>query len=131
MAWCYYCRRYTVNGRCPICNRMYEEPGKKYDFYGKEIKPNPPKKSSTSKSSSSSSGTSYSNPYFWPGFFLGLGINFGAIMIAKHKNKKMLSGAITGMVINSIITIQVIIVLINAYLYSLGIPNQLLSLIAI
>lgn len=38
MAWCYYCRRYTVNGRCPDCGRLYQDPNKNYDFYRKESK---------------------------------------------------------------------------------------------
>ena len=59
MARCVYCRRYTVNGRCPVCNRMYEEPNKRYDFYGKEIKP----KSTPNKKSSSSD---YSQSTYFP-----------------------------------------------------------------
>lgn len=117
MAWCYYCRRYTVNGRCPVCNRMYEEPNKRYDFYGNEIKEKKPK---TSKSSSSSS-EGYADPYFWPAFWMGIGMNFGAIIIAAKTNKKKLPGAIVGAIINTIFTVHIITILIYSYLNAAGI----------
>ena len=33
MAWCVYCNRHTLNGRCPVCNRLYEQ--SKQFFSGK------------------------------------------------------------------------------------------------
>ena len=118
MAWCYYCRRYTVNGRCPVCNRMYEEPNKRYDFYGKEIKEKPqPKRSS----SSSSTYQSESSIYFWRGFFLGLGTNWGAIFIARKVNRKMMGGAITGAIVSTILIVHIASILIMSYLNAMGI----------
>ena len=111
MAWCPYCRRYTVNGRCPNCNRMYTEPNKNYDFYGKEIPSSPSQPGSISLEA---------DPCFWPGFWLGIAINFGAIIIAKYKNRQMLKGAIVGMVINSVFTLHVITILVYTFLYMLG-----------
>ena len=125
MAWCYYCRRYTVNGRCPVCNRMYEEPNKRYDFYGKEIKPKTQnnRKSSTNSSKSSSSGYSSSSysyssgPGFWSGFWLGIAINFGALIIAiKTHHSSMRNGAIVGMVINTLFTLYCLEVIGYAFL---------------
>ena len=113
MAWCPYCRRYTVNGRCPNCNRMYTEPNKNYDFYGKEIK--------SSSNSSGGSATFTSTPYFWPGFWLGIAINFGAILIAKYKNRKMLKGAIVGTILNSVFTLHIITILIYTILIANGV----------
>lgn len=111
MAWCPYCRKYTVNGRCPNCNRMYTEPNKNYDFYGNEIK----------STSSGSSGITYtSDPYFWGAFWLGVAINFGAIIIAKNKNRKMLKGAIIGTVVNSIFTLHVLTIFVYTFLYMFG-----------
>ena len=109
MAWCYYCRRYTVNGRCPVCNRMYEEPGKNYDFYGKEIKRKPEPK----RSGKSSGESSYSDPLFARGFWLGIAINFGAIIIAKKTGRVRMAGAITGMVINSVLTLHILGILLT------------------
>ena len=112
MAWCYYCRTHTVNGKCPKCGRLYSLANKNYDYYGKEIK---------SSSSTSDSSIHYeTDSCFWPGFWLGIAINFGAIIIAKRKNEKMLGGAITGMVINSIFIIHIISVIIFIILYMLG-----------
>ena len=109
MAWCYYCHRYTVNGRCPNCNRMYEEPGKKYDFYGKEIKSQP--------ASKPSSGGRYNIDYS-NGVWLGIAINFFAIIIAHKKdNHDMKKGAILGTILNSIFLTHIIIVLIYIFYY--------------
>ena len=98
MAWCYYCRNHTVNGRCPNCNRLYEFPGKKYDYYGKEIKSTSTSSSSSKSSSSSfykgSSLSSYASykvdemyGSFAVGFWLALAISFGSIIIASKKEK--------------------------------------------
>ena len=101
MAWCYYCRRYTVNGRCPVCNRLYEEPGKSYDFYGKEIKKSPPPSSKGSKD------TYDSDPLFSRGVWLGIAINFGAIIIAKKTGRVRVGGAVLGTVLNSLFLLHV------------------------
>ena len=110
MAWCYYCRRYTVNGRCPDCGRLYEDPNKKYDFYGKEIK------SSSSSKSSGSLGSVSSG--FMGGFWLGIVISFFAIIIARKKeNREMKRGAIVGTIINAILVTHIITVFVYAWLY--------------
>ena len=114
MAWCYYCRRYTVNGRCPVCNRMYEEPNKKYDFYGREIKTSTPSKSTTS-----SKGGHYDLDYH-NGVWLGIFINFPSIIIAHVKgNWRMKKGAILGTIINSIFLTHIIGVCIYIFTYNL------------
>ena len=105
MAWCYYCRRYTVNGQCPACGRIYQDPHKSYDFYGKEIKK---QSSATTRKTSSSEPTYYSDPKWGRGFWLGIAINFGAIIIAKKTGRVRVSGAIVGMVINSILTLHIL-----------------------
>ena len=112
MAWCPYCRKYTVNGRCPSCNRMYTEPNKSYDFYGKEI-----------KSTSSSMGGIEPLPVshdFKKGFWLGMGINFVSIIIAKKHNRRLIKGAIVGTIISGIFYLHVIMILVYAYLYYLN-----------
>ena len=111
MAWCYYCRRYTVNGRCPACNRMYEEPGKSYDFYGKEIKK---QSSATTRKTSSSEPIYYSDPSFARGVWLGIAINFGAIIIAKKTGRVAMGGAILGTVLNSVFLLHVFSILLYA-----------------
>ena len=83
MAWCYYCIRYAVNGRCPVCNRLYEGPGKSYDFNGKEIK-----KPSSSSSSKGTKDAYDSDPLFSRGVWLGIAINFGAIIIPKKTGRR-------------------------------------------
>ena len=117
MAWCYYCRRYTVNGQCPNCGRIYETPGKKYDFYGKEIKENNPPKKKSSSSSSSSYSSSRSSGYYYSdnegsaagGFFLALLISFFAIIIASAQDKReMKKGAIAGTIVWGVIVLHVI-----------------------
>ena len=123
MAWCYYCRRYTVNGQCPCCNRIYQFPGKKYDFYGREIKESKP--NSTSSSSSFKSGKTYTvhvDGYYkdegsvMAGFFLALPISFGAIIIAsKIEKREMKRGAIIGTIVWGIVIIHVITILLAVY----------------
>ena len=104
MAWCPYCRTHTVNGRCPSCNRMYTEPNKSYDYYGKEIK---------GSSSNDKNSVSYTaGPYFWPGFFLGLFANFISIIIAHYKSKDLMKGAIVGTIFSSFLIINVITIII-------------------
>ena len=96
MAWCYYCRRHTVNGRCPNCNRAYEEK-KQHDGINW-----------ANKKSSGYEGVSYSQgSSFIGGFFLGLLINFPAIIIVKRIGGKIVAGAIVGTVINSIALLQI------------------------
>ena len=107
MAKCNYCRRYTVNGRCPSCNRMYGEPNKTYDYYGNEIKSSSP--------SSSSSTVYYTDHSFAKGFWLGILISFGAICVAKRVNRKMVSGAITGTVINGVAITQIAMMLLMLF----------------
>lgn len=127
MAWCYYCRAYTVNGRCPNCNRMYQEPNKNYDFYGKEIKNKP--QTSSNKSSSGfnrrtyvSSGSYYGASYkdehgsFAAGFWLSLPISFIAIIIASKKQKpEMKKGAIVGTIIWGIVILHIVTILLAIF----------------
>lgn len=109
MAWCYYCRRYTVNGRCPDCGRLYQDPNKNYDFYGKEIK-----SSSSSKSNGSQVSVSSS---FMGGFWLGFVISGFAIIIAhKKQNREMKRGAIVGTIINAVLVTHLVTVYIYAWL---------------
>lgn len=122
MAWCYYCRCYTVNGRCPKCNRMYTEPNKNYDFYGKEIKSN---NNSTNSKGSKSSGERLSSSDFRRGFWLGIGVCFFSIIIAKKHNRKLLKGAITGTIISGIFYIHVLIILLYFVFKMLGIEGIL------
>ena len=89
--WCNYCRRYTVNGQCPKCGRIYNI------------------NSSSSGSKNSSSTISWSEPYsasegsFWAGFWLAVVINFFAIIIAHKKEKtRMRTGAIVGTIVGAI-----------------------------
>ena len=117
MAWCYYCRCYTVNGRCPKCNRMYTEPNKNYDFYGKEIK------STSSKTSSNSSDEQLVSGNFARGFWLGIGICFFAIIIAKKHNRKLLKGAITGTIISGIFYLHVVSIILLIVFKMLGIEG--------
>lgn len=124
MAWCYYCRRYTVNGQCPDCGRIYEFPGKKYDFYGKEIKDTSKSSSSRKSSSSSSYKSSSSSSYasyelderygsFAVGFWLALAISFGSIIIASKKEKpNMKRGAIIGTIVWGIVILHAVTILL-------------------
>lgn len=120
MAWCYYCRRYTVNGQCPDCGRIYEFPGKKYDFYGHEIvekKPEPTKKSSSTKPSKTYTvyvGGNYKDEgSLMGGFFLALLISFGAIIIAsKTEKREMKRGAITGTIVWGIVILHAVTILL-------------------
>ena len=129
MAWCYYCRRYTVNGQCPNCGRIYEFPGKRYDFYGHEIpdKPAPKKKSSTSSTSSNYTKSSSSNyipgdHYFAGGFWLAIAISFGAIIIANARgNRKMRNGAIVGTIIQAVILTEIVLIILSSYLNALDV----------
>ena len=116
MAWCYYCRTYTVNGRCPKCNRMYQEPNKQYDFYGKEIKHD---------SSSSTTITLPTSRDFRRGFWLGMGICFFSIIIAKKHNRKLLKGAITGTIISGLFYIHVLTIIIYIILGQYGLTNSM------
>ena len=110
MAWCYYCRVHTVNGKCPKCGRLYEDPNKSYDYYGKE------KESSNNQSG----GISVSHDG-WRGFWLGMGICFVAIIIAAKHNKRMLGGAIVGAIVSSFIYVNIITTIVLMYLNYLGI----------
>ena len=129
MAWCYYCRRYTVNGQCPNCGRIYEFPGKRYDFYGHEIpekKTTTKKSSSYSSSSSRSSSSSYSSSsstyvagdhYFAGGFWLAMAISFGAILIANARgNRKMRNGAILGTIIQAVVITEFVLIIISSWM---------------
>lgn len=131
MAWCYYCRRHTVNGRCPKCGRMYGEPNKSYDYYGKEIKS---KSSSSSSSSSSYSSGGYSTSsgeysgYYdeqegsvASGFFLALPISFFAIIIAAKMDKSnMKKGAIIGTIVWAIVLLHVVAILLAIFYEHFG-----------
>ena len=131
MAWCYYCRRHTVNGRCPKCGRMYGEPNKSYDYYGKEKKS---KSSSSSSSSSSYSSGGYSTSsggysgYYdelegsvASGFFLALPISFFAIIIATKMDKSnMKKGAIIGTIVWAIVLLHVVPILLAIFYEHFG-----------
>jgi len=111
-----------VNGQCPSCGRIYEFPGKQYDFNGKEIQKKTPKSSSSSSHNShnhSSSNTSYtgksysyveqiSNWWFWLGLLTGFSISFIGIIIGRRVNRKMMAGAIVGTVLNAITIMQLL-----------------------
>ena len=105
MAWCPYCRRYTVNGRCPSCNRQYD--------FSKSVV------SSEKVPGSGPVEPFVSNKGFIKGFWLGIAINFGAIIIANKCNKSLLKGAITGMIINSVFTLHILTTIIYIILYNL------------
>lgn len=112
MAWCYYCKTYTVNGQCPKCGRIYQDPNKSYDFYGKE-KPS---------SGSGSAGISVSHDG-WKGFWLGFAINFGAIIITVKRNRRMLAGAIVGTIANTILITNIVTTIVFAYLHYAGVAG--------
>lgn len=103
MAWCPYCRCNTVNGRCPNCNRVYEDINKMYGY-----------SSSDNSKQTKSYGSSYSVPLeakggsFIGGFFLAFVISFIAIIIsAKIGKKRMLAGAIAGTIIGIILFLSI------------------------
>ena len=103
MAWCPYCRCNTVNGRCPKCNRVYEDVNKMYGY-----------SSGNNSKEKKSYGSSYSIPYearggsFIGGMFLAFVINFIAIIIsAKIGKKRMLGGAIVGTIIGWILFLSI------------------------
>ena len=122
MAWCYYCRRYTVNGQCPNCGRIYEFPGKRYDFYGREIVEKKPEKKKSSSSSSSTHAHTSSNyvpgdHYFAGGFWLAMAISFGAILIANARgNRKMRNGAIVGTIVQAVLITEFVLIIISSFL---------------
>ena len=136
MAWCYYCRCYTVNGQCPHCGRIYQDPNKNYDFYGNEIKQ---KNNGDSKKKSSSSSPSYqrrsysvyegTGGSFAGGFWLAIGISFIAIIIAASINKpRMKKGAIVGTIVGAVVALHIASILILSYFNMLGIdPNDISS----
>lgn len=110
MAWCPYCRRNTVNGRCPSCNRVYEDVNKLYGY-----------SSGNNSKEKKSYGSSYSIPYeakggsFIGGFFLAIAINFIAIIIsAKIGKKRMLGGAIVGTIFGSILLLSIVNTIITS-----------------
>ncbi|MBR0439916.1 MAG: hypothetical protein IJK27_04115 [Bacilli bacterium] len=99
--WCNYCRRYTVNGQCPNCGRIYYI------------------NNSSSGSKDSGSTISWSESYsasegsFWAGFWLAIAINFFAIIIAHKKEKtRMRTGAIVGTIVGAIIIFQIVSVIV-------------------
>lgn len=100
-AWCSYCRRYTVNGQCPNCGRIYNT------------------NSSSSGSKDSGSTISWSESYsasegsFWAGFWLAIVINFFAIIIAHKKEKtRMRTGAIVGTIVGAVVIFQIVSVIV-------------------
>ena len=99
--WCNYCRRYTVNGQCPNCGRIY----------------NTNSSSSGSKDSGStiswSESSSASEGSFAAGFWLGIVISFFAIIIANAKEKRrMRTGAIVGTIVGAVIIFQIVSVIV-------------------
>lgn len=131
MAWCNYCRCYTVNGQCPHCGRIYQDPNKNYDFYGNEIKQ---KKSESSKKKSESrtySDYAYDDDEgsFAGGFWLAIPISFIAIIIASAINKpRMRKGAIVGTIVGAVVALHIASILILSYFNMLGIdPNDISS----
>lgn len=141
MAWCNYCRCYTVNGQCPNCGRIYQDPNKNYDFYGNEIKQ---KKSESSKKKSESSSSSYhgrtysdyayddDEGSFAGGFWLAIPISFIAIIIASAINKpRMRKGAILGTIIGAVFALHIAGIIIVSYFNMLETngfnPNDIIS----
>ena len=99
--WCNYCRRYTVNGQCPSCGRIYNT------------------NSSSSGSKDSGSTISWSESYsasegsFVAGFWLGIVISFFAIIIANAKEKRrMRTGAIVGTIVGAVVIFQIVSVIV-------------------
>ena len=131
MAWCNYCRCYTVNGQCPHCGRIYQDPNKNYDFYGNEIKQK--KSESSKKKSESSSYSDYAydddEGSFAGGFWLAIPISFIAIIIASAINKpRMRKGAIVGTIVGAVVALHIASILILSYFNMLGIdPNDISS----
>ena len=100
--WCNYCRRYTVNGQCPNCGRIYNT------------------NSSSSGSKDSGSTISWSESYsvsegsFVAGFWLGIVISFFAIIIANAKEKRrMRTGAIVGTIVGAVVIFQIVSVIVD------------------
>lgn len=134
MAWCNYCRCYTVNGQCPHCGRIYQDPNKNYDFYGNEIKQK--KSESSKKKSDSYHGRTYSDyaydddeGSFAGGFWLAIPISFISIIIASAINKpRMRKGAIVGTIVGAVVALHIASILILSYFNMLGIdPNDISS----
>ena len=103
MAWCNYCRRYTVNGRCPSCGRQYEFP--KNIVSTKEVAGSGPVEQ-----------TKVSRD-FSKGFWLGIGTNFGALIMTRNKSRQMKNGAIVGMIINSVFILHILSIIIYSIIY--------------
>ena len=118
MAWCNYCHCYTVNGRCPKCNRMYEEPNKKYDFYGKEIKePQQEQRKSTGRVTTAAVPINDGAGSFAGGLFLAFVINFIAIIIAvKIEKRRMRNGAIVGTIIGGVFLLTILGTIVSSWL---------------
>ena len=100
--WCNYCRRYTVNGQCPSCGRIYV------------FNSNSNSSSSNEKASISFSDTySEADGSFAAGFWLAIVISFFAIIIANAKGKKrMRTGAIVGTIIGAIAILQIVSIIL-------------------
>lgn len=118
MAWCYYCRCYTVNGRCPKCNRMYQDPNKKYDFYGKEIKESrQEQRKSTERITTDAVPIYDGGGSFAGGLFLAFVINFIAIIIAvKIDKRRMRNGAIVGTIMGGVLLLTIIGTIVSSWL---------------
>ena len=100
--WCYYCRRYTVNGQCPSCGRTY-------------VFNSNSNSSSSNEKSSISFSVSYSEAdgSFAAGFWLAIVISFFAIIIANAKGKKrMRTGAIVGTIIGAVAILQIVSIIL-------------------
>ena len=100
--WCNYCHRYTVNGQCPSCGRIYVF-----------------NSNSNSSSSNEKASISFSDSYseadgsFAAGFWLAIVISFFAIIIANAKGKKrMRTGAIVGTIIGAVAVLQIVSVIV-------------------
>ena len=80
---------------------MYEEPNKKYDFYGKEIKePKQEQRKSAGRATTAAVPIDDGAGSFAGGLFLAFVINFIAIIIAvKIEKRRMRNGAIVGTII--------------------------------
>ena len=114
--WCYYCRCYAVNGKCPKCGRFYEinkssSTSKKTETKSKNYS----RISTPSTYDSTSAYASYKNPdgSFAAGFWLAMAINFIAIIIAIKRDKPITKeGAVVGTIISSIIILHVITIIV-------------------